>query len=501
MNPELLDKVLNCRDLPTLPAVAMRVVELTNSERVSTKELGDTIQNDQALSAKVLRTVNSSMFGLRTKCSNINQAIVMLGLATVKTLALGFSLVGAISKCKPGGFDMVDHWRRSLHTAMAGRIIATKADYPNPDEAFLGGLLQDVGMIAMVQALGDEYLRVIAPAQGDHRKVCKLELDALEIQHPDVGAMLARKWKLPDTLVMPIKYHERATAAPIEHTKLCRAVGLGNIASDVLTATEPAKPLRKFYERAELWFGLSSLQADDLLKLIAAQAKEMASLLSVPTGEAASPELILEKARKQLSEVDVAPEQPAQTDLNLNDPDGIDELTGTLNRARLEQALLGAFEQTRGGVGQLAVGLVEIDGLDKIIGQYGPDAGDSSLIWVATRLERVFRPLGGIVARYSDARFAVLVSRADRASVLKAAEQVRGIIAAEPVQLIAASRGSPPQISLTCSVGMAAVDKVSIQRFETASELLGVVEQAVQAAKNAGQNAVRVYAPTVAAAA
>ena len=96
MNPEVLEKVLSCHKLPSLPAVAMRVVELTQDQKVSMRALAETIQNDQALTAKILKTVNSSLFGLRQKCSSINQAIIMLGMSAVKTLALGFSLVTAI---------------------------------------------------------------------------------------------------------------------------------------------------------------------------------------------------------------------------------------------------------------------------------------------------------------------------------------------------------------------------------------------------------------------
>ena len=499
MNPEMLDKVMNCRDLPSLPAVAMRVVELTNSDRISIKELAETIQNDQALAAKVLRTVNSSLFGLRTRCASINQAIVMLGLATVKTLALGFSLVGAINSCKVADFDLADHWRRALFTGIAGRAIAAKAGLPNPEEAFLGGLLQDVGVIAMVQTLGYEYLRSIAPARKDHRQFCKHELDTLEIQHPDIGAMLARRWKLPESLVMPIKYHERPTAAPSEHGLLCRCVGLGNIAADVLAAEEPAPLLRRFYERANQWFGLSSMQADDVLKVISHQTKEVATLLSVPVGQVAKAEAVLEQARKQLGQIDLTPSVSSINQLAPADGQGCDELTGAFNRFRFEQLLVGSFEQTRMGVAPLALAIFEIDDMDAINGQYGTDAGDSALIWVASRLERGFKDVGGVVARYSGCRFAVLMSKGERAQVLKCCEATRTSVAAEPVALIAAAQGSPAQISLTCSVGLVAAEKGTIERFENATQLLNVVEKAVQAAKNAGKNAVRVFAPAVAA--
>ena len=127
MTPELLDKVLSCKKLPSLPAIALKVIELTQDERVPVKMIGDTIANDQALSLKVLKTVNSSFYGLRKPCSSINQAIVMLGLSAVKTLALGFSLVSSLAKDKAAGFDYDAYWRRALTTGVAAKIIAGSA--------------------------------------------------------------------------------------------------------------------------------------------------------------------------------------------------------------------------------------------------------------------------------------------------------------------------------------------------------------------------------------
>ena len=500
MNPELLEQVLACKNLPTLPAVAMRVIELTNSNKASMREMGEAIQHDQALSAKVLRTVNSSMFGLRSKCSSISQAIVMLGMASVKTLALGFTLVGAIKSSDTGQFDLEDYWRRGLYTGIAARIIASKAGLANPEEAFLGGLLQDVGMIALYQTLGLPYLAIIAGAEGDHRKVTKLEMEALETQHADVGAMLASRWKLPQTLVMPIKYHERATAAPLEHSGLCRAVGLGNIAAEILSSEEPADPLRRFYNRAEQWFALTTMQSDDILRLISTQTREVAKLLSVATGSVVNAEEVLARAKSAMEQIIVASEAPARDGpSSAVEPTLGDELTGVANRFRLDQALVGSFEQAKHGVGPLTIAIFEIDDYQQIVAKHGQDAGDTVLIAVAGRLERSFKDMGGLVGRYGESQFAVVLARSERGQAVKACENIRTGIAADPVKMIAGSFGSPSTLNVTCSVGVASVDSSSVQRFEDVQGLTNIVEQALLAAQKAGRNAVRIYAPAAAA--
>ncbi len=495
MNPDLLERVLACRDLPTLPAVAMRVVELTGNDSVNVKQLADAIQNDQALAAKILRTVNSSLYAIRTRCSSINQAIVMLGMSAVKSLALGFTLVSAIRDAKTAGLDMDEHWRRALYTAIAARCIAQKARLPNPEECFLGGLLQDVGMVALYLTLGRPYLEVIAAAKGDHHAVMKHELRVLEVHHADVGAMLAKRWKLPESLVMPIKYHERPTAAPLEHTGVVRAVGLGNIAADVLCSPEPAVALRRFYERAQQWFSLDYSQADDVLRSIHESAREARALLAVPPGDLPNTLALLQAAREQLRNTGIHEGEHGSQAHPSADAQTVDDLTGVASRLQFDRALVAAFEQTHRGVGPLSVALFEVDELEAITDRFGRDAADTVLISVAGKIEQCVAPMGGLVARYDASRFAALMPRIDRAGAVRAGEASRQHIAAEKIQLVAAKMGAPPSITASVSVGVASVDESSVKRFEEPGALMGIVEQAARAAQKAGQNAIRVYAP------
>ena len=501
MNPEVLEKVLSCHKLPSLPAVAMRVVELTQDQKVSMRALAETIQNDQALTAKILKTVNSSLFGLRQKCSSINQAIIMLGMSAVKTLALGFSLVTAI-KDSTQEFDLRDHWRRSLFTAVAAKAIAARAGIANPEEAFLGGLLQDLGVVALQQTLGAEYVAAVAPAGDNHRLVAKFELETFQLQHPDLGAMLAKRWRLPDSLVMPIKYHERPTAAPAEFAGICRAVGLGNIAADVLSSDEPGPLLRKYYERARQWFGLDATQADEVLTGITAATREVAPLLSVPTGRMPDADEVLARAREQLAKIQV----PSNDDAEGLGPiysiggksSSIDELTGLATRERFEQSMIAAFEQARAGVAPVSVVLVDIDHAPEIVNRSGADALDNAIIYVGRRLTKVFAASNALIARFNESRFGVLVSRQDRAAVSRSAEIVRAAVASEPVKLITAKAGSPSCINLTVSVGVVTVDNAATASLGDIGALMKISEAALSAAHKSGNNSVRVYQPAAA---
>lgn len=503
MNPDVLERVLGCRDLPSLPAVASRVVELTQQDQVSFKELAETIQNDQALAAKILRTVNSSLFGLRKRCSSINQAIVMLGLSAVKSLALGFSLVGAIKDSAGENFDMADYWRRALYTGVAAKNVAALAGVPNQEECFLGGLLQDMGMVALHKALGKPYLVALAQAGGEHRRVASCELDAFQVQHPDIGALLAQRWKLPEELVMPIKYHERPTAAPAEHAGICRAVGLGNIAAELMVAEEPGPVLGRFYEKAEQWFAIERDKADEVLKAIGVATKEVARYLAVPTGGVANTAEVLERAREQLAQItlpepvlDQVPSPPGKQG------DGsCDELTGVASRRRFDQTLVAAFEQARAGTAVASVAIFDVDGLGAANKACGDYAGDNVLVVVAGRLQRSLAPVRGLVARLDGDRFGLILPRVNRSEAVKICESARLYVGAEPVKLVATRAGSLPEVHVTMSAGLVHLDTQMAQRFEDAGEVVEVAGKALAAAKRAGRNTMRVYTPAAKAAA
>ncbi|MCC6321970.1 MAG: GGDEF domain-containing protein [Phycisphaerales bacterium] len=509
MNPDVLETILRCDKLPSLPAVALRVIELTSRSDTSMNVLAETIQHDQALTAKILRTVNSSIFGLRRKCASINQAIVMLGLNTVKTLALGFTLVGAIEKAtssdkRPAGagqngqdgFNMAAHWRRSLDTAAAARAIANLASLPSPEECFLGGLLQDVGMVAMHLALGDEYARIIAQAAGSHAAVTRLELAALSTQHADIGAMLASRWKLPDELVMPIKYHERPTAAPAAHQGACRAVALGNLATDVLIGPDAVESLRRLHDLAARWFSLGPDGIDQVLLTVSEHAREMASLLKVPIAPAGDAAALVAAARARLAELDaVGGPIPSVSSLDGEHTEGIDELTGAFTRRRFEQTIVAAFEQAREVGGGLSLAFIDIDGLDTLTARHGTDVRDTVIIVVAGRIEQAYSPARPLVCRYTDDRFAVLLQKADRPTAVRLTEEARTLIARDPIDIAAGQKGAPPNVRVAARAGLVIIEREDPLSFADAGEFVAAALHALSDAHGAGSAGTHVFAP------
>src|SRR5271170_7717042 len=126
LNAELVNKIRQCPNLPSLPTIAIQVLDLAGKADVDIAEIARIISKDPALSTKILRTVNSSFYGRSQHVSTISHALVILGLQSVKTLVLGFSLVTTLSKDKQRGFNHLNYWRRSIYAVTAARTIAAK---------------------------------------------------------------------------------------------------------------------------------------------------------------------------------------------------------------------------------------------------------------------------------------------------------------------------------------------------------------------------------------
>jgi two-component system, cell cycle response regulator len=500
VHPDTLERILSCEQLPTLPAVAMRVIELTANVNVKLDDLAETLQNDQGLSAKILKTVNSSFYGLRKPCSTINQALVMLGLSAVKSLALSFSLVQSVGSAKDGTFDFVPYWRRAIYTGVAAKLVAHRSVPALEDEAFLGGLLQDIGMVAMYRGLRGDYAKVLEAAGEDHRQLVKHEIAGVELQHPDIGAMLCQRWKLPEELIIPVKYHERPNAAPTAHADIVRAVGLGNLMHDALTHEDPAASVERLHARANEWFGIARPEADDLLRSVAQHAREMSSLFRLDTGEAANPDKILAKAAERTEELKSSAEAQAQmtgVESLVADTGTEDALTGVATRERGLRIAEEAFDKARNEGKSLSLLAISIDGLAHIVQTLGSEGSDVAVVEVALMLQDLLQPVGGSVCRWDAGLFIAVVPGLDRVEAVRSAGEIRaGVERAAATWLTRARRPVEVRVSVgVASLERAPAGRIVIPPFTKIQQLLTAAVRASEAAQQAGGNAVRAFTP------
>ncbi|MFN0134376.1 MAG: HDOD domain-containing protein [Phycisphaerales bacterium] len=491
MELSALERVLGCPTLPSLPAVAVRVIDLTKSPTVSMDELAEVIRNDQGLATKILRTVNSSYYGLRRRCSTISQALVMLGMSTVKTLALSFSLVSALGDKSPG-FDYVAYWRRGLYSAVAARAIARRAKVALEEEAFLSGLLQDVGMMALKQGLGREYVDLVKSVGLEHGKLATAELGALETTHSEVGALLAERWKLPDELIVPVRFHERPTAAPSAHVDVVRCVALGNLVHDALTLPDARAALNRFASRLQDWFDLSADIGDELIRQVASQVSELGSLFKLDTGAVPDADAILDSAQAQREDLAANPAADPIATL-VSDADDADPFTGLLTQVALTPIADNLFDDARNSGAALTVLAVAVDGYAVYAKQWGPDAGDAVMVELAATLQKQIEGAPAHACRWHENIVVLVLFGVDQAGAMARATAIRAAVESESIAWKLDGR-----VSCTASVGTASLVG-GRGPYLRADQLISSAIRALNAAAAAGGNSTRAFVPRAAA--
>ncbi len=234
---KVIDRLVGrATQLYTLPAVAVKVLDLTNHPQVDSHALKECIENDPALTTKVLRVVNSSLFGLRREVSNLSQALALLGTKPLKLLVLGFSLPTGLF-AGVGASTLGWYWRRTLTKAVAAREICETVWRRPGDEAFIAALVQDLGMLLLIQELGAPYIDFLEKARQHGYDVPSLEAASIGFDHTALTAALVTHWGLPKVLSDAVVWR------PEQHSDEPAVSGQGDVGSIVYLAEWVARLL------------------------------------------------------------------------------------------------------------------------------------------------------------------------------------------------------------------------------------------------------------------
>ncbi|MFH1679926.1 MAG: HDOD domain-containing protein [Candidatus Eisenbacteria bacterium] len=200
-------------DLRALPFVAQEVLELARSSSVGTRQLVQTISKDQALAAKVLRIANSVVYGSRGRVTDLNRAVVNVGTNGLQKLVLGMSVVDLFpdGEQKEGGLDRIAFWAHSLATAVIARRLAEAIHYPDPEEAFVAGLLHDLGKPMLEEVRPKDYARALDRVRRENIRLADAERRVFGMDHGQAARLVAERWKLPAPLVFVMS---GATSSP-----------------------------------------------------------------------------------------------------------------------------------------------------------------------------------------------------------------------------------------------------------------------------------------------
>ncbi len=223
--PEIQKAVARLTELGSLPEVTARIVEVIEDPRATARQVHDVVRADPALAAKILKIVNSSFYGLPSQIASLERAIVMLGLSALKNLALAASLLKLMkTEDLGGGFKARDLWKHCVAVAVAARQIAQAGRAAPADEAFLAGLMHDLGLIIGQQLFPAKIAEVVTRCAATPQSFCACETTMIGADHGTLGAALAAKWKFPVGLRNAIGYHHDPAALQPEHQRLATVI-------------------------------------------------------------------------------------------------------------------------------------------------------------------------------------------------------------------------------------------------------------------------------------
>jgi len=291
-----LDEFLNRLDkLHSSPTIALRVMEITRNPEFEMRSVVECLELDPALSASILRLVNSSYYGLADEVCNVRHALTYLGRRSLRLAVLSFGLVKTLVDGAPAKFHQY-YWKRSLTMAAAARECAklVRGQQVDADTAFTTGLIADIGMLAFAQLETDPYVEIAG--EPDHTvSLPKLERGEFGFDHMAVSQRLMTRWELPEDLVDAVGSHHTylPISAPLNHVAL-----VANLIAEVIwtPACPYMQPLQQVMNR-QLGLGI-----DDLISLVIdtrAAVEENAAIFGVSLQEEIDVDAVEQQAREQ----------------------------------------------------------------------------------------------------------------------------------------------------------------------------------------------------------
>jgi putative nucleotidyltransferase with HDIG domain len=235
--------IKDIKSLPTLPGLISKLGALTEDNKVSALEIARLVSMDQVLSAKVLRLVNSAFYGFSRRVSTVSNALILLGVNVVKSLAISSSIFEIMEK------NVVGLWEHSMGVAVAANIISRELKLPEPEETSTAALLHDIGKVIVKINLEEDYSLLTFRIKEKELTMVEAERELFDTDHAEIGEWIAQTWLLPEKLIEPIACHHNVEKSAVQRTKtavvhiadiLIKASAFGYSGDDIVPQIQPA---------------------------------------------------------------------------------------------------------------------------------------------------------------------------------------------------------------------------------------------------------------------
>jgi HD-like signal output (HDOD) protein len=224
------EKIVNSiEELPTLPSIYLRLLEVLKNPNTSTFDISDVLSTDPSSAAKILKHINTPFFGLKRQCDSLPEAVSFLGYNEIKNLVLALAIVKLFDKVKSlEDLNIVDFWKHSIAVGVATRMIGNQIQANNIDHYLLAGLLHDIGKLVFIIYFYDEYSEVVHYAKQQSKTIDEVEFMYFGTTHMVIGEILAERWMLPESIRKSIRHHRNGVIDG-DYGKLVSAVHIADM--------------------------------------------------------------------------------------------------------------------------------------------------------------------------------------------------------------------------------------------------------------------------------
>lgn len=476
MNDDIAKRLRFCTTLPSLPAVAVKIIDLANDPDADINTACQYISLDPALAAKILKTANSPLYKSRRAATNVRQAVSVLGTHSVIVIALSFSLANSLMKHPgqfPSIFDNNMFWRRSITSALACRALGEKVGLNIPDDLLLAGLLQEIGILALSAMMPDEYETIFA-STPDHDTLLRIERETLGTGHDEIGYALLKQWHIPDYIALACTAsHTQPPPSGID-TNLHACVAVSRYMADYFLDPSDASKASALTEAAKSWLNLDGDALKDVIDIMGVGLSSVEDLFEITIHHPSEISGILSEAKELLTIQMLSRVQ------ELEEKSQRDSLTGARNRGYFDEILKREFCLSTQHTLPLTIAMIDLDYFKNINDTYGHLVGDAILVAVVSAIYGQIRQ-DDTLSRYGGEEFAIILPGTPLASTRKLMARLKDSIAAISHRL-----ENKQLVSVTASIGIASLD--GSKYFEYPANLIKAADLALYAAKNSGRN-------------
>jgi putative nucleotidyltransferase with HDIG domain len=202
-------------DLPTIPAVVAKAVALLDNPDSDPDQIADTILSDQVLAARVIRVVNSPLYGHSAEIASVKRALLYIGFTKIRELILTDSFVDTFRTITPS-FDIASFWKHSFEVGALAKRLAEMTGYPDREKAYMVGLVHDIGKVFLGYYHREQYAEMLAAIKGGPYTIYDAEMEVFGTSHSEIGLCLAQRWNFPPSYCDSISYHHTSELATVD---------------------------------------------------------------------------------------------------------------------------------------------------------------------------------------------------------------------------------------------------------------------------------------------